>query len=138
MFDQISKFLIVRYMNLSESIRIIRNFFYLTYVQNRGSAWNLFYGYRWFLVGLSVLALYVVIKYFLLDEKITKMEKIGYALLIGGISGNLIDRLFRGYVIDFIDVYLLNYNYPVFNIADMAIVIGSIMVVVSLLMEAKK
>jgi len=138
LIDQISKLIITYIIILNDNIQVIKNFFYLTYIQNEGAAWNLLYGNRWFLVLFSLFALYIVIKYFLLDINIVLKEKIGYILLIGGILGNLVDRVIYGYVIDWLDFYIFGYNYPVFNIADASIVIGSILVIWGLLKGSKK
>ncbi|MFA6327404.1 MAG: signal peptidase II, partial [Bacilli bacterium] len=88
---------------------------------------------RWILIIASILGLYAIIKYFLLDNHITKTEVIGYSLVIGGIIGNLIDRIVYGHVIDFIDFRFGSYQFPLFNIADMCIVIGVFIIVVWLL-----
>ena len=63
-------------------------------------------------------------------KKLDKFDIIGYSLLTGGIIGNLIDRIIYGYVIDYLDFYIFNYNYPVFNFADISIVIGVIIVII--------
>ncbi len=136
--DQLLKFLVINTLKLTESIAVINNFFYITYIQNEGAAWGIFYGHRWFLIIISLIALYAIIKYFLLDIIITKAELIGYSLLLGGITGNLIDRISHGYVIDYADFYILGYNYPVFNLADASIVVGSIIVISTLIKGAHK
>lgn len=138
LIDQIVKLLIISNLKLSESIVVINNFFYLSYLQNEGSAFNLLTVNKWFFVFLSLLALYVIIKYFIIDENITKMEALAYILIIGGIVGNLIDRLSYGYIIDYIDIFIGHYNYPVFNLADSFIVIGVIIVIWNLLKGNKK
>lgn len=136
--DQIIKILAVNYLAGNDSIVIIKNFFYLTYVKNDGAAWGIFSGNRWFLIIISILAIYAVIKYFLLDVTITKIEFVAYGLLLGGIIGNLIDRILYGYVIDFADFQIGSYQYPVFNIADTAIVIGAGLVIFHLIRNAVK
>lgn len=138
MIDQLVKLLIINTLKLNESIEIMKNFIYITYVQNEGAAWNIFYGNRWFLILFSFVAIFVVIKYFLLDSNITKSELIGYSLILGGITGNLIDRIVHGYIIDYIDTYIFEYNFPVFNIADSCIVIGVIIVIWTLYKGVRK
>ena len=80
----------------------------------------------------------MIIKYFLLDINVKKIELIGYSLIIGGIIGNLIDRLFRGFVIDFIDLRFFNYQYPIFNLADSAMVIGVFLIIYHLITGVKR
>lgn len=138
LIDQISKLVVVNTLKTSGSLVIIQDFFNLTYVENDGAAWGIFSGNRWFLIIISIIAIYAVIKYFLLDVNVSKIEFVGYSLLLGGIIGNLIDRIFNGYIVDFIEFIFGNYHFPVFNMADMAIVIGVAMVVIYLMINATR
>jgi signal peptidase II len=123
LFDRITKILVENFID--KDISIIRDIFYFTYVKNNGAAFSLLTSKVILLVILSMLALIFLI-YF-----ITKYNKknIGYFFLIGGIIGNLIDRIFLGYVIDFIGINIFNYSFPIFNIADIFIVLGAIFVI---------
>lgn len=132
LIDQISKLIIINLLTLNESIKIITNFFYITYLQNTGVAFGLEVGKRSVLIGFSVVALMVIIKWLLSDDQLKNKEKWGFALLIGGVIGNLVDRIFYGYVIDWLDFYFFNYNYPVFNIADLAIVSGAVLIILGM------
>lgn len=116
--DRITKILVENF--LDKELSIIKNIFYFTYVKNDGAAFSILGSQRLLLVILSILALFFIIYY------ITKKDKngIGYFFLIGGIIGNLIDRIFLGYVIDFIGIY----TFPIFNIADIFIVLGAILI----------
>ena len=116
--DRITKILVENFID--KDISIIKNIFYLTYVKNDGAAFSILGSQRLLLVILSILALFFIIYY------VTKKDKngIGYFFLIGGIIGNLIDRIFLGYVIDFIGIY----TFPIFNIADIFIVLGAILI----------
>ena len=67
-----------------------------------------------------------------------KIEIIGYSLLLGGAIGNLIDRIVYGYVIDFLDFYIFKYDFPIFNVADIGIVVGIILLLVSMILEVYK
>lgn len=134
--DQLIKVIVVKYLMPLNGVSLINNFLNLTYVENRGAAWGILLGARWFLITISILAIYGVVKYFLLDEKITKVEFVGYILLLGGIIGNLIDRFTRGYVIDYIDFRFGSYQFPVFNLADMVIVIGAGLIIIHLVKNA--
>lgn len=136
--DQLIKLLITSFVSIADSIPVIKHFFYITYIRNEGAAWNIFSGDRWFLIIISIVAVYGIIKYFLLDLYITKLELVGYSLMLGGIIGNLIDRLFRSTVVDYLDFYLGNYNFPVFNLADSCLVVGSILVIFHLIRGTKK
>ena len=126
--DQLIKILMTNILS-NGSITVIKNFFSLTLVKNTGAAWGIFSGNRWFLIIVTILSVFAIAKYFLLDLNITKGEYIAYILLLGGIFGNLVDRIIFGYVKDYLDFSFGNYNFPVFNLADAAIVIGVIIVI---------
>ena len=123
--DLLSKQIINHVMNVGESIKVINNFFYITYTQNTGAAWSILEDQRILLLIISVIVLYLINK-FMNKENLGKVECLSYGLIIGGIVGNLFDRIFYGYVIDFLDFKLFGYNYPVFNLADTFIVVGII------------
>lgn len=138
LIDQVIKLLIINNLKVNESLTIINNLFYLSYVQNEGSAWNILYVSQWFFIILSLLAIYTIISYFLLDVNITKIEAFAYASILGGIIGNLIDRFIHGYIIDYIDILIGSYHYPIFNLADSFIVIGVVIIIWTLLKGNKK
>ena len=126
--DQFTKFLVKQNFQLNQSIPIIKNILHLTYITNTGSAFGLFKGLNWFFVFFSVI---VIIAIFYYLERIVKNEKLlqfAVGLLLGGTIGNLIDRVAYGAVIDFIDFRI----WPVFNIADSAVTIGVIILIVLL------
>ena len=129
MLDFFSKLIITNILKLGESIKIIDNFFYITYVQNKGAAWSILEDKRILLLIITVIVLFLINK-FMNKEQLDKLESLSYGIIIGGIVGNLVDRIFRGYVIDFLDFKIFNYNYPVFNLADTLIVVGIIMMVI--------
>jgi len=124
LIDQIIKFIITANLNLYEEIIIIKDFFSLFYVQNFGAGFSILIGQRLFLILISLIALVAIIYYLYRNKDIKKYEKILYPVLIGGILGNLFDRIIFGYVIDYLSFNFFGYEYPVFNFADMAIVIS--------------
>ena len=128
--DQISKLLADSY--ITQKIEIIKNFFYLNIVHNKGAAWGLLTNHVIFLSIFMLIALALILFY---SSKFHKniRNTIAFGLITGGLLGNLIDRIFRGYVIDFLDFYLFKYDYPVFNIADICIVIGMFLIIVAIL-----
>ena len=123
-FDQIIKYLIVSNFTLYKKNPIIEGFFNITYVQNRGAAWGILNNNIILLVVITVLALGLICSFIFKESNIKKLDKVLYGMLLGGIIGNFIDRIFRGYVIDFLDFIIFGYDFPVFNIADMLIVIS--------------
>lgn len=133
LLDQVIKVIVINSMGLFESIDIIHNFFKITYVRNNGAAFSIMSGNRLFLIFVTIIALVVIYSYFIKDKKLNKLENISYGLLIGGILGNLIDRIIYGYVIDYLDFKIFSYSFPVFNIADTCIVISIILISISLI-----
>ena len=130
--DIISKLIIDNFFNLDETKVIINNFFSLTKVYNNGASWNILAGYR---IVLILITLIILVLLFLYQNKFKENKRniLAFSLLYGGIIGNLLDRIIYGYVIDFFDFNIFGYNYPVFNIADICIVFGIILLVIAIL-----
>lgn len=126
--DQILKFLVISNIDFAQSIKVINNFFYLTYVKNSGAAFGMFQDSTIIFIILSFVALFGLIRYVKNDVNITKIEAIAYSIIFGGILGNLIDRIFNGFVIDYLDFYIFGFDFPVFNLADIGIVVGFLIV----------
>ena len=133
--DQITKVLVEQKMVLGESIEIIKGFFSLTFVTNKGAAWGIFHGYGMVLFAIGIVVTLAAI-YFL--RKLCD----GYAerytailMVISGVIGNSIDRIWRGEVVDFLDFYIKSYHWPAFNIADCAICIGVGLYTLSVIMR---
>lgn len=131
--DQIVKILVISKLALQQSITIINNFFNITYVRNTGAAWSILSGNVLLLIMISVLALVAIYYYLIKDKELNKIDIVSYSMLIGGIIGNLIDRVVHGYVIDYLDFKIFNYNFPIFNVADTLIVISIIIIGISLI-----
>ena len=130
--DQLIKILIDQTFYIGKIISIIPNFFYVTKVYNTGAAWSIFEGYRFVLIGISIIALTILIFY----EKEFKnnfRNIVAFSLIYGGLLGNLVDRLIYGYVIDYFKILLGSYDFPIFNLADMAIVSGFILLIYAIM-----
>ena len=130
--DGLSKSIISTYLKLNQSLEIIKDFFYLRYIHNTGASWGILENSRILLITLSIVAIIILIRYSYSFKK-TKLNTYGFGFLIGGVLGNLSDRIINGYVIDFFDFIIFNYDFPVFNIADIFIVLGVIILIVSIL-----
>ncbi len=130
--DQLIKYLIVKNMYIGQEITIIRNFLNITYVTNNGAAFNILSGNTIFLIALAIIVIIYIIKNI---KNLEKKERIIYEILISGILGNLIDRIFRGYVIDYIAFKIFGIEMAIFNLADTYIVCSCILL---LIMEALK
>ena len=131
--DQVSKWLMVSWLSLYESVAVMP-FFNLTMAHNTGAAFSFLAqagGWqRWFFVSFTAmicLGLFVWLKKLNVNAK---LEAVAISLILGGALGNVIDRFYHGYVIDFLDVYYGSYHWPAFNIADSAIVIGAALLII--------
>ena len=127
--DIVSKIFVNNVISLNKSVEVIKSFFYLTNVHNSGAAWSILDGKRFLLVVIGILGLYVVSKLWA-SFKSNFRNDLAISLLYGGICGNLFDRVFLGYVIDFLDFNIFGYDYPIFNLADTFIVCGIIIILV--------
>ncbi len=128
------------YVQVTESLHnvvVIRNFFHITYAENTGMAWSMLSGQIAFLSLVSAAAIGLML-YYLYVKKPDRLSRIALALMIGGAAGNLFDRLYFGYVRDFLDFYIFGYDFPIFNIADSALCIGVFLLAVAALKEENK
>ena len=124
LLDRITKLLVIQNMNLLQSIPIIPNFFYITYTYNKGAAFSILQGRTLFLIIVTVFA-FAFIGYFLFKTpRQNKFLRFSLGVTTAGIAGNFIDRVRFGQVVDFFDFRF----FPIFNIADMCIVIGIILI----------
>jgi signal peptidase II len=126
--DQLTKMIVMNQMTLGQSIEIIPDFFYFTSVRNPGAAWGKMANQMGFFYIITLLAV-GVFAYFLYkdgDLQNKKLYTISLFLIIAGALGNFIDRVIYQEVVDFIHVYIFNYNFPVFNFADIFLTLGTI------------
>ena len=135
--DQLSKYLIDSYMLEGETLPIINDFFHLTYVKNRGIAFGMFQG-KLDIISIATIIAIVAIAYYLYKErkKLSMIEKKGFNYILAGAIGNMIDRAFRGFVVDMVDFRGV-WSY-VFNLADVWINIGVVFVLLDQLILRKK
>ncbi len=129
--DQAIKYFIHSSMKLSQSIPIINNILNLTYVRNTGAAFSLFVGFSSYLVIIGLVVAAAVVYFHYKGPQSNYYLQIGLAFVLGGSLGNMIDRIIHGYVIDYIDIMI----WPVFNLADIMINIGVILIAYKLFAE---
>lgn len=121
--DQVTKYLIVQdFTEVGDTVPLWEGVFHLTYVRNTGAAFSVFSGGVSWLRWLSLIVSLGLIAFALFGHKLSKLEQIGYGFVLAGALGNGIDRFLFGYVVDFFDFRLI--NFPVFNVADIAINLG--------------
>lgn len=131
--DQLTKYMTRNFMEYGQTIPIINNFFNLTSHRNAGAAWGIFSGQKFFLISIAFIAIIGIIIY---SRKVTdNLTRIALGLFIGGAAGNVTDRLIFGEVTDMFDVQFV--NYPIFNTADVFLVSGAILLLVSTYRESK-
>lgn len=128
--DQLTKLIAKLFLTLNKPVKVIGKFFYLTLCHNEGAAWGIFSNHSYIIIIASIIAI-LLIYHFIYCFKKNNRNMVAFGLLFGGLAGNLIDRITEGYVIDFLDFYIFKYDYPVFNVADIAIVIGIFLLVIA-------
>ena len=136
--DRLSKLAIERNLSLHDSVSLIPGFFRLTHVENRGAAFGLFADSpsEWKIAGLvlfSLIALVIVATLLWKNSHSMTTTGVGLSLILGGAIGNLWDRLVSGHVVDFLLFYIGQYQWPAFNVADSAIVVGAGLLVFEIL-----
>ena len=130
--DQLSKFAVHTTMNLYDSFQVIPYLLNFTYIRNEGIAFGIYFeGAKTIFIILPIL-ITVYLFYLLKNEEFQdKFSQLALYLIIAGAIGNIIDRVFRGYVVDFIDFHLNGMHWYVFNIADSSVTIGLIFLLYS-------
>lgn len=136
--DQLTKTAIAGSLPLNTRRNLIPGFFNLVHVHNKGAIFGFFSRsgnslVYLFLTLASLAALGLVIYYFIKTPPSERMLKLSLSLILAGALGNLIDRIYRGYVIDFLDFYVQNWHWPSFNMADSSITIGALLMVLTVL-----
>ena len=136
-FDQVTKIIASNLLMEYESYEIIDNFFYFTFLYNPGMAWGTFSGMRWIFVLITPIILLGVTYFFVYSKKHEILTRAGMILVFAGAIGNWIDRLFIGEVRDFIHfiIPIINYDFPVFNIADIAVCVGMGLVIIEIIIQ---
>ena len=126
LIDQITKFYIASNFELYQSIEIIRGFFNITYIRNSGVAFGMFSNLKGSFIQIIFIAIYIIaiISILILYRETHGYSHIALSLIFSGAIGNLIDRIFRGEVVDFMDFHWQNYHWPAFNVADSCITVG--------------
>lgn len=137
--DQWTKWLVVKNMSLGERIILWDPYLALLSHRNKGAAWGILQGKIGFFTIVTVIVIIGIIYYFHKEAKGKPMFQVGLMLLLGGAIGNFIDRLWRGEVVDFVDVLIpiINYDFPIFNVADAALTIGVIIIIIFVFQEER-
>lgn len=137
LLDQAGKFLIRRHFDLYESLPVIPGLFNLRYIQNTGAAWGMLAGMHHWLAALSVAVLAALVFFRRSFFNDGRLDRMALGLIIGGIAGNLIDRVRLNYVVDFLDFHWGAHHFPAFNVADAAICSGVGLYMLSQILQAR-
>ncbi len=133
--DIITKLIVSSGMELGSSIAILPGIFEFTYIQNTGAAWGVLADKQILLQVLTAVLLIAVIVYAVIKRKaLTKPELVSLALIAGGGLGNFVSRLVKGYVVDFMNIHII----PVFNVADIGITVGCLLLIITVFVSGKK
>lgn len=138
LLDQWTKWLIVKSMEIGESVPVIENLLHITSHRNRGAAWGMLEGQFWLFYIITAIVVVGIIYFMQKEAKGKPLMKVSLAVLLGGAIGNFIDRLFRGEVVDFVQTFIWSYRFPIFNIADAALTIGVILLFIAMFIEDRK
>lgn len=138
--DQVSKWIVVQNMSLGQSIPVIEGLLYWTSHRNAGAAFGILQNQRWFFIIITIVILIGVIYYLYQMKEKKSLLPWALALILGGAFGNFIDRVLFGEVVDFIDVKIsigsFYWNFPIFNIADSALVIGVSLFIIDVIIDS--
>ncbi len=136
LIDQLSKLFIVSNVSLYEHFTFIPGIIDIAYVKNTGAAFSILNDHTWLLGALSIIVSLLIILYMVKTKPMDKLTVISAGLVLGGALGNGIDRIVRQYVVDFIEFSFI--NFPVFNVADIAITVGACLIILSIIISEKE
>lgn len=135
--DQLTKYLVVRNMEIGESIPIIGEFLQLTSHRNAGAAWGMFQGQMIFFYIVTVVVVALLLYIYKKEAKDNLLMQLAITMLLAGAIGNFIDRILFQQVVDFVDVLIFGYNFPIFNVADSALTIGVILMLIEFFLTGR-
>jgi signal peptidase II len=139
LLDRVTKLWVIAHIQQGHAIAIIPRIFRLTHVVNTGAAFSIFEGasspalVRNLLIGFSIIAVVVVLALIWKMGRRATLTSVALALILGGAIGNLYDRIRFAYVVDFLEVHIVHYHWPDFNVADSAIVVGACLLLLEML-----
>ncbi|UJS28728.1 signal peptidase II [Macrococcoides canis] len=136
--DQLTKYMIVKSMEIGECISIIGDILKITSHRNYGAAWGMLQNQMIFFYIITVIVLIALCYFYYKEAADNLLMQSGLMLIFAGAIGNFIDRLFRGNVVDFIDTKIINYDFPIFNVADSCLTIGVFILLYELLFNQKE
>ncbi|AXF57868.1 signal peptidase II [Salicibibacter kimchii] len=136
--DQFTKWLTATYMEIGDSVPIIENVLHITSHRNAGAAFGILQGQMWLFFIVTIIVTVGVVYFMQTMGRTSLWIGMPLGILLGGTIGNFIDRVLHGEVIDFVDVYIGTYSFPIFNVADSALTIGVILLIGKLFVDERR
>ena len=142
--DRLTKLYVTAHLQTGQSVTVIPHVFRITHVLNFGAAFSMFAesaspeAVRWSLVVFSIVAAIIVLGLLWRMGRVFSPAAVGLALIFGGAIGNLYDRMKLHYVVDFLEVHIVHYHWPDFNVADSCITVGAVLILIELLWPKQK
>ncbi|MBB6673199.1 signal peptidase II [Cohnella nanjingensis] len=137
--DYVTKKLIEHNLDLYQQVKVIGDFFIITFIHNRGAAFGILQEQRWFFLLITVLVVSAIVWYLHRSHRHGRgLLLVALALVLGGALGNFLDRAIYGQVVDFMQFNFGSYTFPIFNAADCAIVVGVAMIILDSLLAPKR
>jgi len=136
--DQIIKFFLNYFMKLYDSVEIIPGFFQIFFVKNTGAAFSILQDNTFLIIIITFCFLVFLNQYIIKEKNSTKLSILSFGMIMGGIFGNLFDRLIYRAVIDYLSFSFLGWNFPIFNFADISITVGVLFVLFELIFSKNK
>jgi signal peptidase II len=133
--DQLTKLLIINTVDLGSRVTVINNFFYIAHIKNRGAAWGILQNGRIIFIALTIIVVLVLIV--LINRSSSRFFKTILSLIIGGALGNFTDRVLSGEVTDFLSFKFGSYEFPIFNVSDIIVVVGTILLAIYIMFYEK-
>ncbi|NLL63790.1 MAG: signal peptidase II [Ruminococcaceae bacterium] len=134
--DQLTKYLVLINLKYKNAATVIDGILQFRYAENTGAAFSMLSGNQLFLLIFTAILIIGIIIFLMLDKAENKIQQVSLILIVAGGIGNLIDRLYRGFVIDFIELTFI--DYAVFNFADILVTIGAVFLILSVILKVKK
>lgn len=138
-FDQVTKWLVVKNMELGERIPLVDPYLGFLSHRNRGAAWGMLEGKMWLFYIVTIVVIAAILYFFHTEGKKDRLLGVSLMLLLGGAIGNFIDRLVRGEVVDFVSVLIpvIRYDFPIFNVADAALTVAVALIILHVILDEK-
>lgn len=136
--DAMTKATISTAFDYGERFEVIKDFFWLTYLRNYGAAWSILEGQKWFFIIVGLVAMCIMLYFYMKSDNKQVIYRLSLLFLFAGTIGNFMDRAMLGYVRDFLSFKIIDYYFPVFNVADISLNIGVGLLILESFLESRQ